>query len=358
MPCVLALAFVLCITPAFARETATIGDVLVSATLRAPKASGCPSESEILESIRRTLATPPNDQAPAAVELFVDVSRDGAVGTVRTVGRGAAPSQGERTTRAASCAHIAEALVLIVVQTLNPVTANVGAGLSEGVGGSTADAVELEQPTNEPAQAAGRSSDTAGRRATEPRHPPLVQPAGTRFVFGATAGVTLASGVFPSGAFGAHFGLWAGLARSNGTKTELRGSHRIEVWTTVLSPSALDVQQGVVRFRGLRGQLAVCPTTFGNEGVHVFPCVSFGSLWVASYGQGFAENTSTVSFVPLAGLAAVSRLRVTDTVGMRLAAEGAAYLRGAEWSLVPIGVVHRLPPVTLSLTLSFESLRP
>ncbi len=166
------------------------------------------------------------------------------------------------------------------------------------------------------------------------------------------------SGVFPSGTFGAHFGLWAGLARRKGAQTELRGSPRVELWTAVLFPSALDIQQGVVRFRGLRGQLAVCPTTVGNMGVHVFPCVSLGSLWVETYAQGFAENTSTVSLVPLAGLAAVSRLRLTDTVGMRLSAEAAAYLRGAEWSLVPIGVVHRLPPVTLSLTLSFESLRP
>lgn len=357
LPHVFAVAVVLRAAPASARETVTIGDVVVSATIRAPKASGCPSEKAILDSIRRALATPPNAQAPAAVDLLLDVRSDGSVGTVKTIGRGAEPSHGERTTRAGSCAPIAEALVLIVVQTLDPVTAEVGPGLSEGVGGSSANGAEIEQPSKEPAPQTAPAPTDSVRRPREPRHRPLAQPSSRRLIFGATAGGTFAPGIFPSDAFGAHFGLWAGVARRNGTKAELRGSARVEAWTTVFFPSALDVQQGVVRFRGLREQLAACPTTIGNKSVHVFPCVTFGALWVETYGQGFAVNNSAVSLVSLAGLAAVSRLRLTDEVGMRVSAEGAVNLRGAEWSLVPVGVVHRLPPVTFSLTFSFESIR-
>ncbi|OJY25628.1 MAG: hypothetical protein BGO98_33940 [Myxococcales bacterium 68-20] len=367
LACLVAVAFILRIGPASARETTTIGDVVVSATLRAPATSGCPSERDLLDSIRRTLERPPNAQGPAAVDLVVDVRSGTAVGTVRTTGRGADPSRGERTTRAPSCAHLAEALVLIVVQTLNPVTEDVGeagAASPEDVEGRGASDVEPERSpveSGKPAESTQSSGASGGtpRPSIEPQPRPLPRADETRFIFGATAGATLASGIFPTAAFGAHFGVWAGLARRSGGRTELQGSRRLELWSTVLLPSALDIQQGVVRFRGLREQVAACPTSFGNAGgIDVSPCVSLGALWVEANGRGFAENTSTVSLVPFVGLAAVSRLRLTDSLGLRLSAEGSVHLRRTQWALLPVGVVHRLAPVTLSLTLAFESLRP
>lgn len=357
-----AVAFILRIAPASARETTTIGDVVVSATLRVPATSGCPSERELLDSIRRTLERPPNAHGPAAVDLFIDVRSGAAIGTVRTIGRGAEPSRGERTTRAPSCVHLAEALVLIVVQTLNPLTEDIG----EAGAASPVDVADDVEPGRSPVesgkpaestQSSGRSGGPS-RPSSGPQPRPFPPADETRFIFGATAGATLASGIFPTAAVGAHFGVWAGVARRSGSRTEPKGSRRLELWSTVLAPSTLDIEQGVVRFRGLRQQLAACPTSFGTGDIDVFPCLSLGALWVEANGRGFAENSSTVSLVPFVGLAAVSRLRLTDGLGVRLSAEASVHVRRAQWALLPVGVVHRLAPVALSLTLSFESLRP
>lgn len=356
LPGIFALVTLLRIAPASAREITTIGDVVVSATIRAPATSGCPSEKELLESVHRSLERPPNQHGPAVVDLVIEVGADGATGTVRTTGREEPqPSHGTRTTRAPSCAHLAEALVLIVVQTLNPISEEIG----EARVGESGDGIDGHvDPPPSPLEP-GRASPGAARSLTATRPQPFA-PAPTphlRLNFGATAGAIATSGVLPSVALGPHFGLWAGVARSHGSQADLRGSRRLELGVTTLLPSDLGVQVGIVRFRALRQQLAACPTSFGPMRLQVFPCISLGALWIEADGRGFASNISTGSLVPFAGLAVVSRVRLTNAVGIRLSTEAAAHFRSAEWSVLPIGVVHRLAPLALSLTLAFESVR-
>ncbi|AKV00345.1 hypothetical protein AKJ09_07008 [Labilithrix luteola] len=343
---------------ASAQETTHLGDVTVSATLHAPEGSSCPSEKKLLDAIRRSLSHAPSDEGPASVEVVIAVDAKGNVGSVRTIGRDADKTIGKRTTRAKSCVHLAEALVLIVVQTLDPLADE---STSATIDGDDTDAERgsTETPAaddDRKSPATPSPSPRSGRRARHPQAQPL--PSSRRVVFGAMAGASVATGIFPSLTPGAYFGLWLGTARSNGVEADLRGSQRLEASTTILFPSTLDLGEGSFQFRGVRPQLSGCPTSFGTNATQASPCLSLGALWVDASARDFAQNTGTLSVVPYVGLGAMVRVHLTDTIGLRLAVDASAFLRRAEWVLRPVGVVHELAPVSFGGTVAVESLRP
>jgi hypothetical protein len=322
-------------------------------SLQADSAADCPAIETFSRRVlaRTPRAAPATGKADVAFVLSVEVSPEGAAGTLEVV-EGDARSR--RSVRGASCEEVVDALALIAAVTLDP-------------DASTAPiAIEPSQPAP-PTKPEATSSIPAPSPSARPSSPRVSQRAarGSSWRLGAGVRGMFTEGLAPDPLFG--FGVFAS-ARLAGEGSVFEPTVLVGGWLArsgEFDATVGDRRLGTAQFRWLAGDIMGCVLRLPAEGTFAArPCLGFEAGQLTGKGRA-AANSAEESATWLA-VTANAKLDwvVFERLQLDLIAGGFLPLSRDEFFFEPAPgaaegvVVHEVPPVGLRAWIGLSTVFP
>ncbi len=332
-----AAALLVCVSrPASAADAIEVGAVRIVLEIR-DRGGSCPSYPQMARDLRVAAHTA-SEATPARVHILLEAGAKGASGTIVVREHASELALAERKVAASSCRAVAEAVVLILGQTIDTLNDRT----------STEAIPFMPAPTESPTPRPHEPPPTAPPSHSSGRGTPPPSEAPMRYSVGAFAGLGLVTGYFPEAAGTGRGAIWVAMGRSVERRLELGGS--------VLFPARLGVESGEVTFRGIEGRLSACPHTFVlSARLRLGPCVGLANARIQASGRSFQANHRAAFDVPSVLLAIQARTSLLRFFSLRLEAGIGLTLRPSEWDVAPVGTIHRVAPLTFHLQAGLES---
>jgi hypothetical protein len=306
-------------SPTRAAET-RLGAATIAYQVRDREDDRCPTEAEFVGTVLAALAAEPTaaNTSASRIEVSLEVIQSGAVGTL--VSR---PLDGStplvRSVRAAKCREVAEALSVVLVQSIDPLASQ-----------------DRSPPPREPQPPSASKRESRPRepspRKPQPRAPREPMRYGLSLAVGAAAGPT--PRITPS--------LGVGAVARLPTSLPLE----IRLGVGALLPSSVALGGGVVQFWAASGRLEVCSTPQITRSVALGGCVGAAVDGVVTRSRGYREPKTTTAAIPAVTAGILGRFALTRAVSIGLSTEIAPVLTPTTWALTDGRVVHKTEPVS------------
>jgi hypothetical protein len=278
---------------------------------------------EFIRSVLAVLgaALPDAGATETHVEIVLRSGDEGALGTL-TIRDGDGAGSRQRSVRGATCREAAEALALVLAQTIDP-----------------AAQVEPTPPTKAPPPPArplgGARRTTPAARAPRRIAAPARPRRAPRHAVLASVGAALG----PTPRIAPDVGIDVLLAVHDALPVEARLGAALRL------PVTLERLEGEVRFLDARWRGALCVAPHLATAVTAGACAGAAVDWVLTESRGYRAAPSTTAAIPSAVAGVFGRLSLASHWSVGVETELAAVLVPTTWKLVGDEVVHETAPL-------------